>query len=100
MYKVLFRVASLCALLAASLIASPAQAAGKEYCADYAQNAVDQYQQAAKSPDCLVIIQQNNLRWQPFYQNHYNGCKIFGRTVSEAEQEARRSALSQCVHNN
>ena len=84
--------------LVACAFAMPAAAVTQEFCADYAQTAVDQYQQAVKSPDCQPIIQQNQLRWQPIYQNHYNGCKMLGRTVSESEQEARRQAIAQCVH--
>ena len=98
MREFLFGAASLYAVLAVCGLASSAQAVDKEYCAEYAQGAVDDYNQAAKYPACQVVIQQNVLRWQPFYQNHYNGCKMFGRTVSDSERAARSAALSQCAH--
>jgi tRNA(Ile)-lysidine synthase TilS/MesJ len=88
------------AFLAVCAGTSPALAVSNDYCADYAQSAVEQYQQAASHPECQVIIQQNVLRWQGNYDNHYKGCKLFGRTACESEREFRRQALAQCAPNN
>jgi|GEM_PF-4219502 len=69
----------------------------KQFCATFARNAVDQYNKAAKFPACKKYIDQNRLRWQPVYENHYGGCLSLGATLSQNEQSIREGQLLDCA---
>ena len=73
--------------------AAPDQAA-KDWCTAYAQRAVQQYQLMKSHAQC----QQNTdpLNWQDNYDNHYNGCLLFGQKVSKLAEGGRINHLQAC----
>jgi hypothetical protein len=67
--------------------------AGKQYCAQYASSAVDDYRKMREHKKCFI---RDNARWQPNYQNHYQWCLTAQHEWAVNEWKARDAHLVDC----
>jgi hypothetical protein len=70
-----------------------ANAATPARCADYAKQAVAEFQLASSLPQCRPPTE---LRWQANYDAHYNGCLLLPEFMLKAEENARLKHLKMC----
>lgn len=62
-------------------------------CANYAQDAVDDYKTMRRHQECVI---PDDPRWQPNYQNHYQWCLTARREWLVSEKKARDGHLVRC----
>lgn len=67
--------------------------ATKKRCAQYARNAIRQYQIMTEHPKCRV---DTGGRWQPNYQDHYNWCLTAADAARRSEEKLRNDHLLAC----
>jgi len=70
-----------------------AWSASPDFCTQYAQRAVQQYQLMSSHAQCHV---PNDLRWQANVNNHFNGCRLATESLMRSEQENRDNYLRAC----
>jgi hypothetical protein len=79
-------------LVVAQVRAAPSQETMTR-CAAYAERAVQQFNAMNNTPQCHV---DPSLRWQPNYDNHYNGCLVLPEFMSNSEETVRVTHLKAC----
>ena len=84
-------------LIGGSGAAFSAQAADPQFCADYAGNAVHQFEVANAHPRRCMSQIRDWGRWSADYQHHYNWCLNVSREQAWGERNARRSMLDGCA---
>lgn len=79
-------------LISAGAVAAPSKVT-MERCAQYAEKAVQEYNLMNSNPQCHV---EPALRWQPNYDNHYNGCLLLPEAMVNSEETIRVTHLKAC----
>jgi len=91
---------SLLPLFAATfLIASAtpqAQAADHEFCRDYAESAVRQFNYAERHERCEGYIRADRNRWQENFKVHYEWCRNVSNEAAWQQRRLRKEALESC----
>lgn len=91
------RILGIAAASAAMLLPalSAAQAAGPEFCEDYAHGAIIQVRGGLNNPRCVSGMQ--GARWSAEWRVHYNWCLGVGPREAEAERNIRTAFLRGCT---
>jgi hypothetical protein len=88
----------ICALAAGAALsfgfAASANAAGHDFCSDYARAAINQVRGAMNNPRCLGRMQ--GPRWSSDWHTHYDWCRGVSRDQAWSERDARRATIESC----
>lgn len=74
-----------------------AQAAGHEFCEQYARSAENQVRGAINHPRCRGFIERNPGRWSDDWKVHYRWCRDVSGQAAENEREIRHRELARCA---
>ena len=85
-------------LMASSVAVSSAQAAGEDFCRDYARAAVRQVRGADMHRRCDWRVDNNPARWSTDWRAHFDWCRGVTREQADAERDARTRTLERCAH--
>lgn len=91
-------VLSAALFMTATVAVSAAQAAGEEFCRDYARAAVRQVRGAESHRRCEFRVEDNPARWSTDWRTHFDWCRGVSREQAENERDARTRALEHCAH--
>ena len=85
--------------VAALSCASAANAAGDDFCRDYARTAVRQARAVIDSGRCDWVVRDgSSARWSTDWRAHFNWCLGASYDKANSEREIRHRGVDRCMH--